>query len=126
MKFLNIAVLAFTFLNFNNLHLIFLQLDGRIHSGKFAKSAGGVARNICEVLGKLQEPPHFLTCLGKDAAGSFLLQTIDPKSRKFVQKIDQDTSQCAVVLDNKGECRFLIGQMDIHDTLTPQMVINFK
>lgn len=97
-------------------------MDGRLHRGTFTESAGGVARNMCEVLCKLNNPPHFLTAIGKDSAGHFLRKSIDQQSTKLIQQSDDDTSQCAVILDNKGECKLLIGQMKVHDTITSQIV----
>lgn len=98
-------------------------MDGKLHNGNFTQSAGGVGRNICEVLGKLKQPPYFLTTIGNDAAGSFLRTSVDPKSRNLIQHLDDnDTSQTAIILDNKGECKLLIGQMTIHETLTSELV----
>lgn len=94
-------------------------MDGRLHNGKFTESAGGVGRNICEVLGKLEEPPHFLTTVGKDLVGNFLQTSVHPKSRKFIQEIEDGYSaQCAILLDKKGECKLLIGQMSINNNLS--------
>lgn len=99
------------------------QLDGRLHYAKFSKTAGGVARNICEALGKLGCQPKFLTVVGDDDDGHFLTSTLPPESLKTALVLPkQNTAHCTIVLDAQGDCRFLIGDMSIHERITPEVV----
>jgi sugar/nucleoside kinase (ribokinase family) len=96
-------------------------MDGRIHLGKSVMSGGGVARNICEALIKLGCRPLFISVLGDDPQGSILKKVLPQDGGVEVLK-GRTTGQCTVVLDSKGECKFLAGDMDIHQQITPQMV----
>ncbi|XP_018320534.1 uncharacterized protein LOC108733740 [Agrilus planipennis] len=102
-----------------------LVVDGRTQEAKFRISAGGVGRNICEALEKLGTIPTFISAVGDDDRGDFLLSSIGKKSRLYVPKLkNQRTSQFIVVLDNNGECKLLLGDGDIHKLITPKMVLD--
>lgn len=101
----------------------FFQLDGRLHFANFSKTAGGVARNICEAMGKLGCQPNFLTVVGDDDNGHFLKSTLPPESLRTALVLpEQNTAQCTIVLDAKGDCTFLVGDMSIHERITPEVV----
>jgi pseudouridine-5'-phosphate glycosidase/pseudouridine kinase len=99
-----------------------IKMDGRIHLGKSVMSGGGVARNICEALIKLGCRPLFISVLGDDPQGSILKKVLPQDGGVEVLK-GRSTGQCTVVLDSKGECKFLAGDMDIHQQITPQMIL---
>ncbi|XP_018320468.1 uncharacterized protein LOC108733691 [Agrilus planipennis] len=106
-------------------HDVDVQVDGRTQEAKFRISAGGVGRNICEALEKLGTIPTFISAVGDDDRGDFLLSSIGKKSRLYVPKLkNQRTSQFIVVLDNNGECKLLLGDGDIHKLITPKMVLD--
>ncbi|CAH0557128.1 unnamed protein product [Brassicogethes aeneus] len=97
-------------------------LDGRIHIGKFKNQCGGVARNICESLYKIGFPSHFVTVLGKDEAGEKLKSSIPALCRDDLKISSEGRSaQCIVVFDEKKECKFLMGDLDIHSEINAEM-----
>lgn len=99
------------------------QLDGSLHYTKFSVSAGGVGRNICEALEKLGAKPLFISVVGNDNHGEYLRSLLQPSSTKGIKVVpDIPTAQCTVVLDSNGECKLLLGEMDIHKKITPDMV----
>lgn len=98
-------------------------MDGRIHYAKFTTNAGGVARNMCEALSRLGSRPTFLSAVGNDSHGRFLCSHLPYECRSSILILpEHDTAQCTVVLDAKGDSRFLIGDMSIHNRITPEVV----
>lgn len=56
-------------------------------------------------------------------SGEILLKQIPNLSRQNVAKLPgRNTAQCIVVLDSTGECSFLMGDMKIHEEISPKMV----
>lgn len=89
-------------------------------------SGGGVGRNICESLSKLGCRPIFLSVLGDDPQGKILSNFIPEDNFRRVKILKgRNTGQCTIVLDRNGECKFLVGDMEIHQHLTPEMVCVF-
>lgn len=100
-----------------------LQLDGRIFDAKFKLHGGGVGRNIAEALSKLGYQPTFVSAVGNDSHGQYLQSLLPSSCSQSVQMLpNSDTAQCIVVLDCNGECKMLLGDMDIHHQITPDMV----
>nr|XP_022913649.1 pseudouridine-metabolizing bifunctional protein C1861.05 [Onthophagus taurus] len=98
-----------------------IKLDGRIHDGKFTESPGGVARNIADAISKINEQPIFISVIGNDTSGEIISNSLAEK--KNIEKLNGfTTAQCAVVFDECGECKVLIGDMEIFKELTPEMV----
>lgn len=98
-------------------------MDGRIHWGAISTTAGGVARNLGEALLKLDCPPAFISALGSDLQGKILKESIPPENRTHVKILESHNSaQCIVVFDSNGDCKFLLGDMDIHREISPEMV----
>lgn len=94
-----------------------------MHSGKFKYMAGGVARNICEALYKLNVKTNFITAVGDDQQGVLLKSQIPNECNSYVKVIPLErTSQCIVGVDRNGEMPLLLGDMDIHKRITTQVV----
>lgn len=94
-----------------------------MNTGAFNYMPGGVGRNICEALYKLNVNTHFLTSVGNDEQGNVLKSHIPGDCSKYVKTIENArTSQCIVVLNSNGDCPLLMGDMDIHQSITSQMV----
>ncbi|GJQ85635.1 hypothetical protein Trydic_g20184 [Trypoxylus dichotomus] len=103
----------------------FFQLDGRIHSGKFAEYPGGVARNIADALNKLDCPSILLSVLGKDTSSKIITSTLPLEVTKHIRRITKmATAQSTAIFDSKGECRLLLGDMEIHKEITPDFIRN--
>ncbi|KAG5878906.1 hypothetical protein JTB14_023563 [Gonioctena quinquepunctata] len=99
-------------------------MDGRIYDADFNYTAGGVGRNMCESMCKLGMPPNFLSVVGADEQGGLIKSLIPSQSRHFVQ-VDKshNTAQCIIVFDDEGSCRMLMGDMKIHNKITPEMIL---
>lgn len=78
---------------------------------------------MCEALGRLGCRPKFLSAVGDDPNGHFLCSHLPDESLSTVMVLpEHDTAQCTVVLDAKGDCKFLIGDMTIHGQITSELV----
>lgn len=94
-----------------------------MYNSHFSYSAGGVGRNICESLYKLGVPSNFLSVLGSDEQGSMAKKSIPAACSSLLQvKQGYSTAQCVIVFNDVGDCKMLMGNMDIHKQITPEMV----
>lgn len=56
--------------------------------------------------------------------GKNLLKRIPQESHRFIAKLpEENTAQCIVVVNQLGDCQFLLGGMQIHEKISPSMVI---
>ncbi|KAI4464702.1 hexokinase family member [Holotrichia oblita] len=99
------------------------KIDGRIHLGKFTENPGGVARNIVDAMSKLNSDPVFISAVGEDIPSKLILSTLPPNATRYIQIVpNSSTAQCDVVFDSKGECQLLLGDMEIHKKITPDLI----
>lgn len=71
-----------------------MQKDGRTLNGSVSSTAGGVGRNIADAIGRLQpsNPPFFVSTVGKDDLGRFLLHSLQhvvSKTDGFFERTSQ-------------------------------------
>ncbi len=84
------------------------------------ESAGGVARNIAENLGRLGLPVHLLTAVGADAAGQSLLaglQALGVDCAGSLQAVGAATGSYTAVLDAQGELVLALAHMELTERL---------
>ncbi|CAG9863283.1 unnamed protein product [Phyllotreta striolata] len=99
------------------------QLDGRMYKTQFSFTPGGVGRNMCEAMHKLGCSPDFLTVIGDDYFGDQVKSSIPAASRRLMRTSNgKGTAQCKIVFDKVGNCQMLMGDMDVHGEITPQIV----
>lgn len=94
-------------------------MNGSTHASKVARSWGGVGRNIAECLHRLGAQPTLLTALGED---TYSKNDFDFECRSPVPMKGTTTSSYTAVLDRNGECLIGFGDMDLHETITPEWV----
>lgn len=81
---------------------------------------------MCEAMEKLQLYPRFLSVVGNDQTGQLVASSLSQNCRDFIQVSDKyGTSQSVVVLDNKGDCMFVIGDFTAGSGITPELVNHF-
>ncbi|KAJ8916165.1 hypothetical protein NQ315_016304 [Exocentrus adspersus] len=98
-------------------------LDGRIYPCRFSYSPGGVGRNICDSLSKLGHVPKFLSAVGDDYQGTILSKSIPLQSSNFLKVLKgRRTAQCIIVFDKRGDCRLLMGDMEVHAEISPKLI----
>lgn len=104
-----------------------LQLDGATYHSSMRIVGGGVGRNIAEGLSKIHGSVHLISRLGSDQNGDYLLNLMPQHCRLAIERDDaHSTANCAVILDKCGDCKLIVANMDIHKTITPQMVIRHE
>ncbi|XP_059049149.1 uncharacterized protein LOC131844312 isoform X2 [Achroia grisella] len=100
-----------------------VKLDGSTHPCKTAQCAGGVGRNIAEVLWRLQRGrTRLLTAIGDDADGQYLADNVPGLILKDSVVKGGRTPSYAAVLDSSGECQLGLGDMTLYDYITIDLV----
>lgn len=104
-------------------HDIPLALDGATYHTHAKESGGGVGRNLAESICKLYGSASFVSVVGKDHMGQSLLQLMPESVRNGVH-IDNEktTSICSILFDNMGSCKMCLANMEIHKSITPQVI----
>ena len=92
---------------------------GTSHPVTTTQTAGGVARNIAENLGRLAQPVSLVSTVGDDRDGQWL---IDVTSRyvntSFIMRTPKaNTGTYTAVLDERGEMVLALADMAIYDTV---------
>ncbi|GFQ67979.1 pfkB domain-containing protein, partial [Trichonephila clavata] len=96
-------------------------MDGRTLDGKVESTAGGVSRNLADCLTRLDLNPFFVSNMGSQEHAQALLSKMGHMDTSGIKIVpDARTATCIVVLDQGGECLFVIGDMDIHNSLSPE------
>ncbi|XP_050294346.1 uncharacterized protein LOC126734680 [Anthonomus grandis grandis] len=104
-----------------------IKLNGGMHMARFEYKAGGVARNMCEALSKLGCDSTFISAIGDDYQGKFLTKQLPLQYKRHILKISgEHTAQCIVVIDKKGDCTFLVGDMNIHGKISANVLKNHE
>lgn len=91
-------------------------------------SAGGVARNIAENLGRLGENVIFLSASGQDGDWELLKETSKSYMDLSYVKTEEDftTGNYTAVLDKKGDLVIALADMDVFDEITPQYIKKYE
>ncbi|KAH8374353.1 hypothetical protein KR200_007885 [Drosophila serrata] len=98
-----------------------VKLDGATYSAVAKQAAGGVGRNIAEGIYKLYGDVNLISAVGNDQMGHTLLQMM-PKALKrgMILESNQNTSLCSLIFDKYGDCKLILGNMEIHQSITPE------
>ncbi|XP_064480992.1 uncharacterized protein LOC135394256 [Ornithodoros turicata] len=102
-----------------------VKLDGSTHAGMVRRAFGGVGRNLADCMSRLLGSPGALlvSAVGKDALGADLLANNSHIDLRGVAQIPHcRTASYICMLDNGGNCKIGIGDMQIHKEITVQQV----
>ncbi|XP_045542630.1 pseudouridine-metabolizing bifunctional protein C1861.05 [Papilio machaon] len=100
-----------------------VQLDGSTHPCVTEQCGGGVGRNMAEALWRLRGGnARLLTAIGDDSDGRYLAEIAPGLLLDGCVVKNARTSMYSVLFDSKGECLLGLGDMDIHNQITTQMV----
>ena len=97
-----------------------LALSGGTHRGSLRSSHGGVARNVAAGLARLGLGPRLLSAVGEDREGRDILRAAEEAGMEtgLVRVMrEARTATYTAFLDSEGDCRFGVGDMEIHNTL---------
>ncbi|KPJ13595.1 Pseudouridine kinase [Papilio machaon] len=99
------------------------KLDGSTHPCVTEQCGGGVGRNMAEALWRLRGGnARLLTAIGDDSDGRYLAEIAPGLLLDGCVVKNARTSMYSVLFDSKGECLLGLGDMDIHNQITTQMV----
>lgn len=101
----------------------FIERDSNI--GTIYETSGGVGRNICENLARLNLNISFISIFGKDERGKVILDELEKLGvdSEASFKIDgAPTSVYMAILDEKKDMYIAVNQMQIVDKLTPELI----
>lgn len=98
-----------------------MKLDGATYSAVAKQAAGGVGRNIAEGIYKLYGDVNLISAVGNDQMGQTLLQMM-PKALKrgLIVADNHNTSLCSLIFDMFGDCKLILGNMEIHQSITAE------
>ncbi|XP_068220687.1 uncharacterized protein [Palaemon carinicauda] len=97
------------------------------HKGNIRQSYGGVGRNLGDALARLKCHPLLVSAVGTDIhARSLTSHNPLMDCRGLARLKGASTATYCAVLDAEGEALFGIGDMSIHDRVTPEHVKKFE
>lgn len=98
-----------------------LHLDGATYKSVAKQTAGGVGRNIAEGIYKLHGDVNLISAVGNDRFGNILKQLMPPALHSsLIVDETQSTSLCSIIFDRVGDCKLLLGDMEVHNSITPE------
>lgn len=88
------------------------------------QSAGGVARNVAENLGRLGKNVSLLTASGIDAEWHFIEEASSSymSLTHTIPLVKEATGSYSAVIDQSGELVLALADMDIYDSITPEVL----
>ncbi|XP_055305560.1 uncharacterized protein LOC129570133 [Sitodiplosis mosellana] len=106
-----------------------IKLNGATYHSQFKKKCGGgVGRNIAEGLSKLCGSVEFISKIGDDENGDYLLSLLpESVTRHSIERDpEQSTASCVVILDRNGDSKLYLASMDIHKTIDSAMIKRYE
>ncbi|KAI4502917.1 hypothetical protein M0802_001961 [Mischocyttarus mexicanus] len=102
-------------------------LDGRMHAGHDRKSCGGVGRNVADALIKLGAcDTRFISVVGNDEPGTAIFQSLKGGGGTLERSSDLSTANCTVIVDAKGECCFIVGELDALAAIDTDLIRKYQ
>eukprot|EP01080_Neovahlkampfia_damariscottae_P001356 gene1356-11438_t len=85
--------------------------------GKVKMTFGGVARNVMEVLSKLNTNPFLISAVGNDAFGNSIIENLklNGLSTKGLKRVKSQTGVFDCILNEKGDLEYAIADMNIFE-----------
>ncbi|XP_035686031.1 pseudouridine-metabolizing bifunctional protein C1861.05-like [Branchiostoma floridae] len=103
-----------------------VKLGGMTNPGTLTQSFGGVGRNIADCMSRLGAMPLLVSAVGNDPhAASFYIYSAHMDVSGVSQLEDQRTATYCAVLNGEGELVLGVGDMDINDQISPNLVSKF-
>ena len=101
--------------------------DGRTHAGRSRESCGGVGRNVANALISLGlNGTRLISVIGNDQPGKAIIKSLGDGSQTVEQLTNMNTARCTVIIDYKGECHFVIGEMEILASISPNLIKKYQ
>lgn len=110
----------------HNLQSVVFQLNGATFKSEMQISAGGVARNIADVVTKLYGGVNFISAVGADQNAKFIRHSVArPEcTTRFAICDKHPTANFSVIFDQQGDCKMIVGTTEVFKAITPDWVRN--
>ncbi|XP_078671457.1 uncharacterized protein LOC144911435 [Branchiostoma floridae x Branchiostoma belcheri] len=103
-----------------------VKLGGMTNPGTLTQSFGGVGRNVADCMSRLGAMPLLVSAVGNDPhAASFYIYSTHMDVSGVSQLEDQRTATYCAVLNGDGELVLGVGDMDINNRISPDLVSKF-
>uniref|UniRef100_A0A1L8E1E1 Putative pseudouridine-5'-phosphate glycosidase n=1 Tax=Nyssomyia neivai TaxID=330878 RepID=A0A1L8E1E1_9DIPT len=101
-----------------------IEMNGATYKSETKISAGGVGRNLAEGISKLHGAARFISAVGADQNGAFIRKNLPEicNTDSMITNRAHPTANCAVVLNCAGECKIIVGDMQIHSSISPDLI----
>ncbi|XP_034185850.2 uncharacterized protein LOC117606921 [Osmia lignaria lignaria] len=97
--------------------------DGRTHAGRSRESCGGVGRNVANALISLGlNGTRLISVIGNDQPGKAIIKSLGDGGQTVEQLTNMNTARCTVIIDYRGECHFIIDEMEILASISPNLI----
>jgi len=104
-----------------------IRLNGSTHIGNLQYSHGGVGRNVADAMARLGNQPRLVSMLGADNQGASIQHQSHHIDTSLVEVLpDAATATYTAVLDRFGECKLGVGDMNIHNRITPEYILRVE
>ncbi|XP_052762526.1 uncharacterized protein LOC128205129 isoform X2 [Mya arenaria] len=104
-----------------------VQSNGGTYPGTVKQSFGGVGRNLADGLSRLGVDTLFISAVGNDSHTATFESHCKHMNLSGVLRLeDQRTATYWAVLKSNGEVIFGIGDMDIHQQISPRYIYGFE
>uniref|UniRef100_A0A182NFW6 Carbohydrate kinase PfkB domain-containing protein n=1 Tax=Anopheles dirus TaxID=7168 RepID=A0A182NFW6_9DIPT len=98
-------------------------LDGATYHAKQDTSTGGVARNIAEGIYKIYGNVNLISAVGNDQNGTHIRGLLPAHCTSSIVTLGNcPTASFSVLLDRRGDCLLVVGDMDAHQAITPEWI----
>lgn len=104
-----------------------IELNGATYNAAFETFGGGVGRNIAEGISKLYGNVEFISKVGYDGNGDFLIDLLPTNCQRAIEKEpNHQTASCIIILDGMGDSKLILANMDIHKTIDSTMIKRYE
>lgn len=104
-----------------------INLNGATYQSTFKKFGGGVGRNIAEGLSKLHGNVEFISKIGNDQDGDFLLKLLPTHCQRSIERDPiHSTATCSVILDATGDPKLHLANMEINNSLDSDLIKKYE
>lgn len=104
-----------------------IEIDGKTYKGRVFQGYGGVARNIADCTSRLGLSPLLISAVGDDLNGKGLLGHNPSMDKSGIEILrDATTATCCAVHNRAGQLLYNVGDMDIHDRITPEVLLKYE
>ncbi|CAK9802347.1 Pseudouridine kinase [Anthophora quadrimaculata] len=98
-----------------------------MYAGRSRESHGGVGRNIANALISLGlNTTRLISVVGNDQPGKAIIKSLEGGGHTVQQLSNMSTARCIVTINDKGECLFIVGEMDIFANMTVDLVKKYQ